>query len=456
MKKKKLSIAQQIALSFFGVILVGSILLTLPFAQTSTSTASYIDNLFISVSAVCVTGLFTHSIASSYNTFGQTVIMIMIQIGGLGLMTIISYFLLSTGKKMSFSDTVVASEALNKDGIHGFRQFIRSILKYTFVIELIGALIFMTVLIPRFGLGKGIFNSIFLAVSAFCNAGFDTWSHNSLLEYVHHPVINYTIAALIIIGGIGFAVWFDLTRNASSLIKNKTFTLKKFVKKLKVHTKLAISITLIVIGVGTLLGIIIEYNNPTSIGNFSFGDKFMAAFFQTVTMRTAGFATLDYTLMKPISVLIYSITMFIGGSPGGTAGGIKTTTMSLVLLMVVAEYRNRKNINIFHHTVNPEMIRKALIVFVSFLIAAILGISAILIFDPHVSLLAILFEVASALNTVGVSMNLTPILSRGSHIVLMLLMFGGRIGPMTLLLSLTKTEQRHVENTYSEAKILIG
>lgn len=457
MKKKVLSINKQIALSFFLVIFVGSLLLSLPIANIPGSQAKYIDNLFISVSAVCVTGLFTEPIFSSYTLFGQIVIMIMIQIGGLGLMTIISSIMLRVGLRLKYSDTLAVSEALNKEGINGFRGFILSILKYTFIIEAVGAIIFMIVLIPKFGFLKGMFNSVFLSISAFCNAGFDNWNASSLQSFAFNPIINFTTTSLIILGGIGFAVWFDVTKNIKSLVKNGTFSLRKLFRKLKVHSRLALTVTFFIISTGTILGLLIEGTNPNTWGSLSLWDKFMHSYFQTVTMRTAGFATVDYTQLTPASNFIYILTMLFGGSPGGTAGGIKTTTMSLVLMLVVTEFRGRNNVNIFKHTVSTESLKKATIVFVSFMIAMVLGVVMILIFDPQVPLLANLFEVVSALCTVGVSMNLTPTLSTGSVITLMILMFSGRIGPMTLLLSFTKQhETRHKDNQYSNANILIG
>lgn len=453
---RKLSITKQIAISFLGVILVGSLLLNLPFAQIAQSQASYLDHLFISVSAVCVTGLFTQPIFSTYNLFGQIVILLMIQIGGLGLMTIISFFLLGAGRKMRFRSRMALSEALNKDGITNLKSFVFSIIKYTFIIELVGFILISFVLVPHFGLYQGLFNSLFLSISAFCNAGFDNWNSSSLLSFVHQPLLNIVVPALIILGGIGFAVWFDLTQNLFSGIKTISFNLRIYIRKLKVHTKLAICVSVIVIVLGTFIGLLLEFNNPNTIGNFSFFDKLMTSYFQTVTMRTAGFASIDYTLTRPVSNLIYMVTMFIGGSPGGTAGGIKTTTVAIVILMIVAEFKNKQQVNVFKHSVSWDILRKASIVFVLFLSAFLIGSILILIFDPQVSVLAAFFEVTSAINTVGVSMNLTPTLSRLSQLVLMILMFGGRIGPMTLLLSLTKNPHKTIENKYAEAKILIG
>ncbi|HHX52258.1 MAG TPA: potassium transporter [Erysipelothrix sp.] len=455
--KKGLSINKQIALSFFLAIFIGSVLLSLPMSQLASSKANYIDHLFISVSAVCVTGLFTQPIFSTYTLFGQIVLLFMIQIGGLGLMTIISSIMLRAGLKLKYSDTMAVSEALNKEGKAGFKGFILSILKYTFIFEAIGALIFMVVLIPEFGLGKGIFNSIFLSISAFCNAGFDNYNASSLQSFAFNPIINFTVTSLIILGGIGFGVWFDIKQNATSLIKKGSYSLVKLFKKLKVHSRLVLTVSFFVIVVGTVLGIMIEGTNPETWGSMSFWDKFMHSYFQTVTMRTAGFATVDYTQLKPVSNFIYIVTMLIGGSPGGTAGGIKTTTMTLVFMLVYVEFRGGRNVNIFKHTVSTEALRKATIVFVSFMAALVLGVLMLLIFDPHVPLLSSLFEVVSALNTVGVTMNLTPTLSLGSLITLMVLMFTGRIGPMTMLLSFTKQhESHHTDNQYSSASILIG
>lgn len=455
MKKKKLSIAQEIALSFALVIFTGSLLLTLPISQAATSNATYFDNLFSSVSMVCVTGLFIEPVYLSYSTFGQVICIVLMQIGGLGLMTLIASLFIGIGKNIRFSDKQAIKEALNKSDMKELKPFLLNIVKYTMIIEFVGFLLLTTVFVPEFGFTRGVFNSVFVAVSAFCNAGFDNFGAISLQSYVHNPVVNFTVASLIILGGIGFAVWFDVTNNTKSLIKGKHFSLKKLFKKLRPHTKFALTVTAIVISSGTLIGLILEYGNMNSIGNFSFLDKVMTSFFQTVTMRTAGFATVDYTTMRPISNYIYVFTMLIGGSPGGAAGGVKTTTFALVVLLIYSQYKSKENINVFNHTVSNGTIKNVLVIMMTFLLVLFGATGLLMVFEPNITLLPLLFEAVSALCTVGVSMNLTPTLSQASHVVIMLLMFMGRIGPMTMLLSFRKP-QKEKEITYTDANILIG
>src|SRR5690606_11427158 len=275
--------------SFAMVIFVGSLLLSLPISNLETSETTYFDNLFTAVSMVCVTGLFTLPVATSFTVFGQIVCIILMQIGGLGLMTILATFIVRLGKKISYSDTIAVKEALNKDELSNFNNYLGSILKYTFIIEGTGMLLLSFRFVPEFGWGKGLFTSLFLAVSGFCNAGFDNIGALSLQKYVHDPLVNLVIMALIILGGIGFSVWFDVTHNIHSIVKTKVRSgWKRSYRLLKTHTRLAINMTVGLIVIGTFMFLLVEWNNPDSIGTYSVGEKLLAAMFQTVTMRTAG------------------------------------------------------------------------------------------------------------------------------------------------------------------------
>lgn len=456
-KNFTLSSAQQIALSFALVIMTGSLLLNLPFAQIATSDATYLDHLFIAVSAVCVTGLFTESIFDTYNLFGQTVMMVLIQIGGLGLMTIIGLLYYRIGHRLTLKEQIAMTDALNKADLADLGSFIGRIIKYTFIIEGIGALIFTTYLIPQFGWARGIYNSIFLAISAFNNAGFDTWGNNSLIDEQTIPLLNWTIMALIILGGIGYSVWFDL---ALQVRETRDFGLARHgrlaLRRLRPHTKLVLAMTGGIIFTGTLLFLIVEWHNPGTIGHMTIGQKIMTAMFQTVTMRTAGFATVDYTLAKPVSLLVFIATMFIGGGAGGTAGGLKVTTFALVIMMGISEIKQSKFVNFNHHTISRDIVRKAYVIFLIYITFLLVGSGAILALEPDVPYLHILFESISALATVGVTANLTPSLGTESHIILMILMFAGRIGPMTIFLSLTSKERKDLDIQYASTNILIG
>lgn len=448
--------AVKIVVSFAMVIFVGSLLLSLPISNLETSETTYFDNLFTAVSMVCVTGLFTLPVATSFTVFGQIVCIILMQIGGLGLMTILATFIVRLGKKISYSDTIAVKEALNKDELSNFNNYLGSILKYTFIIEGTGMLLLSFRFVPEFGWGKGLFTSLFLAVSGFCNAGFDNIGALSLQKYVHDPLVNLVIMALIILGGIGFSVWFDVTHNIHSIVKTKVRSgWKRSYRLLKTHTRLAINMTVGLIVIGTFMFLLVEWNNPDSIGTYSVGEKVLAAMFQTVTMRTAGFATLDYEAVEQFSLLFFIFTMFIGGSPGGAAGGIKTTTFALIFLLIINEIRGQKNINYANHSIPIEIVRRAIVVVATFFAFLMLGVSILMLVENQ-PFIYLLFEAVSALATVGVSVNLTPELSPISHVVLMCLMFVGRIGPITILLGLNRNNKKTKDKLFAKTTILIG
>lgn len=451
------SIPKRIAASFAIVILVGSLLLNLPISQLETSQATYFDHLFTTVSMVCVTGLFTQPVATTYNTFGQMICMLLMQIGGLGLMSMIAFFFFDSGKKLSLTDRLALQDSLNRDDTKDFKDYLGTIFKYTFIIEGIAAILFMIRFIPMLGVGKGIFTSIFFAISAFCNAGFDNLGDNSLINYATDPLLMFVISALIILGGIGFAVWFDVKNSISCYrrsLKNKYH--KMFYKRLHYHTKIVILLTVGILITGTLLTLITEWHNPDTIGNLNFGQKLLVSFFQTVTMRTAGFASIDYTKANPSTLLLYCIQMFIGGSPGGTAGGVKTTTVLVVLLFIRSEIYEKKSINFRHHTIPYEMARKSLMIFIIFTVLTLSSVFLLSITDPQAPLLYTLFETISAMCTVGVTANLTPTLSMLGQIIIMTLMFIGRIGPLTVLLSFSNRKKQGSLIKYAKAPLLIG
>jgi len=451
------SVSQKIATSFAFVIFTGSLLLTLPISQLPTSNATYLDNLFTSVSMVCVTGLFTESVHDSYTVFGQIVGMVLMQIGGLGLMTLIASVITRLRGRMGLRNRLAVQEGINRGDARGFRDYLSDILKYTAVIEGTGFLLLSFRFVPELGWASGLFTSLFLSISAFCNAGFDPMGNISLIEYVHDPLVNFTITSLIILGGIGFSVWFDVSKSVKCYLGKKCRpSLRIFFRGLSLHSRLALGVTGIVILVGMLFFVAIEYNNPDSIGTFTFPQKLMTGYFQTVTMRTAGFATIDYTLVYPFTLFWFIITMFIGGSPGGTAGGLKTTTFAIIVLLLYNELRGQSNVNIANHTISVQQVRQAFVIFMALLGTLILGTSLLSILNPEVDFIYILFESISALATVGVSANLTPTLGRLSQAVIMFLMFAGRIGPITLVDSLARSTQKVHDVEFSKGNILIG
>lgn len=447
--------AQQIALSFASVILIGAFLLSLPISNKIEGT-SFLDHLFTSTSAVCVTGLTTIVVVDQYTVFGQWVIIGLMQIGGLGLMTLIAVFVIFMSGKLTLSSRLALNEAVNFFNLNDFNHFIQAILKYTLFFEIIGFILLATQFVPIFGMGEGLFISLFTAVSAFCNAGLDILGSSSLQAYVHDPLVNLTIMFLIVVGGLGFGVWFDISQGSKSLIR-KTYPLQYIIKHFKVHTKLAISMTIGLILAGTLLIFLFEYNNMNSIGEFDFFDKIMASLFQSITTRTAGFATLNIASMKSASLFAMMILMFIGGSPGGTAGGIKTTTFAILVFMIISELQNKKDIIVFNRNIQREHFRKAFVVAFILLTTLSIGIIGLSLTEPF-DFLSILFEAVSAIATVGLSMGITSSLSSIGKVIIVLLMYLGRIGPLTLMLSINRKVgcKKGQEISYSNAEILIG
>ena len=443
-----LSPARRIFLSFAGVIFIGSLLLSLPFVQVSGSQATYFDHLFTTVSMVCVTGLFTQPVATTYNVWGQLICMLLIQIGGLGLMTFIGVFYIQGKQKLSLRSRETIQESFGYGETRSLRAFIRSIFLTTFLVEGLGAFLLSFRFIPEFGWGRGIFTSIFLAISAFCNAGFDNFGSSSLVNYQTDPLINLVIAGLIITGGLGFMVWFDL---ATQLGKKKK-------RRLRFHTKLVLFLTAGILLFGTVSTLFTEWHNPGTIGNLSVPEKVLVSFFQTVSMRTAGFASIDYTQARPVTLFIYILQMFLGGAPGGTAGGLKITTFFVLLVFARSELLGLPHANVAQRTIEARTVQKSFSVFIIFLMTFLLGLMLLgITAEGTPRFIYLMFETISALATVGVTANLTPELGKLALSIVMLLMFIGRIGPLTLLVSLADYQPDKKDLIqYMKADISIG
>lgn len=443
-----LSPARRIFLSFAGVIFIGSLLLSLPFVQVSGSQATYFDHLFTTVSMVCVTGLFTQPVADTYNIWGQLICMLLIQIGGLGLMTFIGVFYIQGKQKLSLRSRETIQESFSYGETRSLRAFIRSIFLTTFLVEGLGAFLLSFRFIPEFGWGRGIFTSIFLAISAFCNAGFDNFGSSSLVNYQTDPLINLVIAGLIITGGLGFMVWFDL---ATQLGKKKK-------RRLRFHTKLVLFLTAGILLFGTVSTLFTEWHNPGTIGNLSVPEKVLVSFFQTVSMRTAGFASIDYTQARPVTLFIYILQMFLGGAPGGTAGGLKITTFFVLLVFARSELLGLPHTNVAQRTIEARTVQKSFSVFIIFLMTFLLGLMLLgITAEGTPRFIYLMFETISALATVGVTANLTPELGKLALSIVMVLMFIGRIGPLTLLVSLADYQPDKKDLIqYMKADISIG
>ena len=423
------STTQIIMLSFLGAILLGSALLVLPFSTKSGESVDYIDALFTAVSATCVTGLVTLPTVATWSVFGQIVILILIQIGGLGVITITAGFMVAIHRKMGLKDSQLLSDALNVSTLSGLAEFVKKMLLGTFIIEGVGALMYMIVFIPDFG-AKGIWISIFNSVSAFCNAGIDIVAENSLCNYATNPLVNVVTCLLIILGGLGYVVWWDIIR----VLKDVKRTKFRCVFKLTLHSKIVLVSTFALILIGGVSILAFEYNNPLTLKNYNFFDKMQIAFFQSITTRTAGFATLPQENLTNASAIICLILMFIGGSPVGTAGGIKTVTIVVLFATTIATVRGKNEVTLFQRNLSKQVTRKAVAVaFSSFIIVALSTILLSLTTDAPA--LDVVFETVSATATVGLSRNLTSSLNVWGKLILSATMYFGRIGPISLATS---------------------
>ncbi|MBO5333545.1 MAG: potassium transporter KtrB [Clostridia bacterium] len=451
MKKKfiNLSTTQIIMLSFLAVIFIGSLILTLPISTVEGSRVSYSDALFTATTATCVTGLVTLPTVTTWSFFGQVVILCLIQLGGLGVVTVVSGFMIALHKKIGITDRLLLQDAFNLNTLSGLVKFVKKVITGTILVEGIGALLYMTVFVPEFGV-RGIWISIFNSVSAFCNAGIDIIAENSLCNYAHNPMINFTTCMLIIVGGIGYIVWWDLIR-VLSLIKKQGL---QCFKRLTMHSKIAIWMTVLLILSGTLAFFVLEYNNPLTIGEETLFNKLQISFFQSVTTRTAGFATVPQENLTNASAMVSMIFMFVGGSPVGTAGGVKTVTIAVLLITASSMIKNKNEITVFNRSIHQKAVKKAITVFsMSFTIMMVSSILLALVTDAP--LVDILYETVSATATVGLTRNLTATLNIWGKLIIIVTMYLGRVGPISLALVLNSKKEKWntVKTPYEEISV---
>ena len=433
--KLKLSTTHIILFSFLIAVLVGAVLLSLPISSATGEWTPFVDALFTSTTATCVTGLVVVPTFSAWSTFGHIIILFLIQIGGLGVITVVSLLAMMFHKKMGLSDRLLLQDAFNLNTLSGLSRFVKKVVLGTFLVEGIGALLYMTVFVPEFGL-KGIWISVFTAISAFCNAGIDIIAPDSLAGYVHNPIINLTTCLLIFFSGIGYIVWWDVIRVLKLRKKRKI----KVLKALTLHSKIALTTTLVLIFGGALCIFLFEYNNPQTMKDFTLYQKIQASFFQSVTTRTAGFFTVPQENLSNGSALVSVLLMFIGGSPVGTAGGIKTVTIAVVVAAAIAAIKNQKDVTMFNRTLSKEAISKAVaVICTSFFIMfmSTLLLSAV----TDASFLDILYETVSATATVGLTRNLTGSLNTIGKIIIIATMYFGRVGPISLAIALNLKKQ---------------
>ena len=421
---KKFSRMQIIALGFLSIIIIGTLLLMLPFASKDGHSAGLVNALFTATSATCVTGLVVFDTFAHWTVFGQVVILILIQVGGLGFVTLGMFLSLLLKRKIGLSEREMLHESVSAMSVSGMVKLTKEIIVGTICIEGIGAIILSLRFIKDFGIGRGIYYGIFHSISAFCNAGFDLIGikseYSSFTSYVGDPVVNITIIALIIIGGIGFLVWDDILKH------------KLEFKKYMLHTKLVLVSTAALIIGGTILFFIFEYSN--TLEGMPVGTKILASLFSSVNPRTAGFNTIDTGMLSDSSKLLTMLLMFIGGSPGSTAGGIKTTTALVIFLTLVSSLRKETGTNVFSRRIELEAIRKATMVFFLSILMVITA-SLIICSVQNLALTDVLFESFSAMGTVGMTTGITRELNTISRIVIILLMYSGRIGSLSFALS---------------------
>ena len=443
---KNINPTQTIVLGFMSVIIIGSILLNLPIASADGVSVPFVDALFTASSAVAVTGLTVVDTGTHWSMFGQLTILLLIQIGGLGFMTMITMFAMIIGKRISLKERLLIQSSLNQNDLSGVVRLTKYIIIGTLAIEAVGAILLSLVFVPELGWAEGIWYSIFHAVSAFCNAGFDIiGGGRSLMPYVQNPIVNFTIWTLIILGGLGFTVIIDM------------FFYRNNIRKWSLHTKLVLIISVLLLMIGFVLYLLLEWRNAATLGDLSVPGKFMAAFFQSVTPRTAGFNTIDTSALTDASKLLTMIFMFIGGSPASTAGGIKTVTFGIVLFTIISQIRGKYDTEVFHRRIPKDNINRALtIMFIALIL--IISITMILsIIESGNSFMEIIFETTSAFGTVGLSLGITPSLSTFGKVLLSILMFMGRVGPFTVALALAKsTHKNQGKIRYPEDKVIIG
>ncbi|NFI01758.1 Trk family potassium uptake protein [Clostridium botulinum] len=441
--KFKLNPVQILAIGFVILIFVGGLLLSLPMSSASGESTNFLDALFTSTTASCVTGLVVKDTGTYWSTSGQVIILILIEIGGLGFMSFATFIAMLFGKKITLKNRLVMQEAMNTLSIQGLVKMLRYVMGITFSIQILGAFILSTQFVPEFGLKKGIFYSIFHSVSFFCNAGIDLIGNfESLTRYYNKPVVLLTVSSLIVIGGLGFTVLHEIYNF-------------KGVKRLSSHTKLVFLITAALIILGTISIFALEYTNVNTIGNMNLKDKIVNSILASITPRTAGVNSIPIDDMRTASKFFTIILMFIGGSPGSTAGGLKTTTFGVIILTVICVIKGKEDTELFGRRFPKELVYKAFSLLFIGMTLVIVVTMILTITEPNESLTSLLYEATSAFGTVGLTTGLTQRLSSMGKGIIIIMMYLGRVGPLTVALALTKRRKRTLYK-YPEAKILIG
>ncbi|WP_034764343.1 TrkH family potassium uptake protein [Rossellomorea vietnamensis] len=440
MKQKviRLSPPQLLVVTFLFFIILGMGLLKLPFATTEQ--ISWLDALFTTTSAMTVTGLAVVDTGGAFTLFGEVVVMSLIQIGGLGIMSFAVLIFMMLGKKIGFKERLLLQQALNQTSVGGVIKLVKYLFIFSFIVEGFAVLLLATEWVPEFGWKRGLYVSIFHSISAFNNAGFSLFS-DSLMGYVGSPIINLTISFLFILGGIGFTVLVDLWKS-------------KTIRQLSLHTKIMVIGTFLINVIAFMMIFVLEFNNPNTLAQLPLSDKIFASYFQAVTPRTAGFNSLDYGSMERSTLLFTILLMFIGAGSASTGGGIKLTTFVVISLSMIAFLKEKKEIRIFRRTIDQTHIFKALALSMISVLLVFTALFFLEMTEHDVSFLSIVFEVVSAFGTVGLSMGITGSLSAIGKWIIIVVMFAGKLGPLTLAFSLSRPDKEKIR--YPKEDILTG
>lgn len=439
---KNLSHSRKLILGFLIAIIIGTILLKMPFSLQENKNITFLDSLFTVVSAICVTGLTVLDISQTFSPIGLGIILFFIQLGGLGVMTFSTMLLIIVGNKMTYSTRELLKEERNSENNGGIVSFIRKLLLTVFLIEFSGAIILAYEFKRIMPFEKAIYYGVFHSISAFCNAGFSLFSDN-LEGFVQDSLFNLTIAYLIILGGMGFSV-----------ISSFVLVIRKGENRLNLTSKLSLTMGIALTLIGTILFFLFEYNNISTIGNMDIFDKIVASFFQSVTLRTAGFNTVSLLNIRPATIFISYVLMFIGASPGSTGGGVKTTTFAILIFYVIGVLRKKEYIEMFNRRIDWEIMNKALAIIVIAL-AYIATIITIILAIEDLPLEKVIYEAISAFGTVGLSMGLTTKLGFVSRVIIIITMFIGRLGPLTIALAFTE-DKKKTSLKFPKEDILVG
>jgi len=445
LERIKLAPAQIILLSFFAIIGIGTLLLSIPISAADGKYISFVDAFFMATSATCVTGLSTLSVVDNFSLMGQIIILILIQVGGLGYMTLYSSITILLGKSLAVRDQVLMQDMLDISSLEDLIQMIISVIKYTLVIELTGAII-LTIgfSLKGYEFGEALYFGIFHSISAFCNAGFALFN-NSLEDFALNPIIHGTVSVLILLGGLGFIVIKELEYIV--LKKGKLINLS-------VHSKVVLVTNIVLVFSLAIYIFFSEFLHGLSA--YGVFEKIQIAFFQSVTTRTAGFNTIAFNLLHPHTIYLFSLVMFIGASPGSTGGGIKTTTFAILFQSVKATLKGKDKVEFFDRTVPNVIVVRAISIIVISLIMVSFFILLMMRLEPEHDFLSLFFEVISAFATVGLSLGITPYLSVAGKIVLIIVMFIGRVGPLTLTLAIGQNRKDSGKVDYPDGRIMIG